>query len=104
MVPVNPSNETVPTLMSNVPFPSEVPVRVTLPVAPAAAPEPTKPKLNVSAKAAGVIARATAIASKAIENFFIIPPGVAPTGIDPIINLWRVGQRKGPLVSMVYST
>jgi hypothetical protein len=33
-----------------------------------------------SAKAAGVIARAVASASKANENFFIFPPGIALDG------------------------
>jgi len=60
-------------------------------------------KLNPLADAAGVIARAAAKASKAIENFFIIPPGVALAGVRSALALCREPVYGGATVSMAYT-
>jgi len=59
---------TVPLGVLNV---TDVPFQLSLPPV-----TPSEPLMNVLANALGVIARATASASSAIENFFIVhPPG-----------------------------
>ena len=52
-----------------------------------------------------MIARAVAVASKAIENFFIFPPSVALAGICPAHTLCEVLTKSAkPVVAMVDST